>query len=108
VKKIAFKTHQRHYEFKVMPFGLTNTPTTFQALMNNVLEPYLRRSVLIFFDDTLTYSFTMELHIIHLRTILETLIHNQLFVKKSKYSFYKEKIGYPGYTIFAERVGTDP
>jgi hypothetical protein len=84
VKKIAFKTHQRHYEFKVMPFGLINISATFQALINNVLEPYLRIFVLIFFDDILIYSSLMEYHIIHLKTILEALIHNQLFVKKSK------------------------
>jgi hypothetical protein len=84
IEKIAFRTLQGHYKFKVMPFGMINAPATFQALMNNILEPFFRKFILVFFNNKLIYRSTYELLVNHLRHVLETLSANKLYEKKSK------------------------
>ncbi|XP_070040100.1 uncharacterized protein [Nicotiana tomentosiformis] len=108
VPKTAFRTHSGHFEYMVMPFGLSNVPAAFQGLMNSVFHKFLRKHVLVFFDDVLIYSSTMEDHLVHLRSVFVEMMKHQLFAKRSKYFFGVHKIEYLGHFVTAEGVSTDP
>jgi hypothetical protein len=107
IEKTTFHTHRGHFEFLVMPFGLTNAPSTFQALMNDVLKPLIRKFVLVFFDDILVFSSSCAAHLQHVREVFTALRANKLSVKQSKCSFGKTSVAYLGHVISAQGVSMD-
>ncbi|XP_047270471.1 uncharacterized protein LOC124899586 [Capsicum annuum] len=50
IEKTTFRTHDGHFEFLVMPFGLSNALSTFQATINSIFNPFLRRASTTFFN----------------------------------------------------------
>ena len=108
ISKTGFNMRYGHYEFTVMPFGLTNAPTTFNHLMTDIFCKHLDDFVLVFFDDILVYSKNEQEHEEHVRRVLELLRENNLYAKKSKCTFFTDRVDYLGFIISKDGVSTNP
>ena len=104
IEKTAFRTHEGRYEYLVMPFGLTNEPSTFQAVMNNLFRPMLRRYVLVFFDDILVYSKNWEHQMQHMQSFLELLQTQIFYANRNKCTFGDTTMDYLHHTISKQGV----
>ena len=71
--KTAFRTRYGYYQYWVMPFGLVNAPATFQTMMNEILREFLDQGVVVYIDDILIDSETVEEHILLIRKVLQRL-----------------------------------
>ena len=61
------------FEWCVLPFGLTNAPSTFQRVMQNIFYDILDKYVVVYLDDILIYSRTVDDHEKHLKEVLQRL-----------------------------------
>ena len=68
-EKTAFVTQFGTFQFTVMPFGLCNAPATFQRLMDEVLQDFLWKFVVVYLDDLNIYLRTFNEHLKHLRIV---------------------------------------
>nr|GEV60445.1 hypothetical protein [Tanacetum cinerariifolium] len=66
-----------YYEFLVMPLGLTNALTTFCTLMNKLFHQFLDKFVVVYLDDIVVYSHTLEEHVLHLKQVFQ--VHHGIF-----------------------------
>jgi hypothetical protein len=106
-EKTACRMRYGSYEFMVMPFGLTNAPGTFCTLMNDIFREWLDDFVVVYIDDILIYSGSLEEHAKHLRKVFQMLRENNLYAKLEKCEFGVTKVDFLGHRITQEGLKMD-
>jgi len=103
--KRAFMTHVGSFEPTVMFFGMMNSPTTFQAMMNEILRDMInKRKVAAFVDNVLVGTETEKGHDEIVEEVLRRLEENNLYVKPKKCTWKVRKIGFLGVVIGSGRI----
>ena len=105
IKYTSFVTPLGQFEFIKMPFGLKPAPTRFQRFVNEVLDELIRSGdVVVYIDDFLVATETIEHHLKILKRVFRLLVENKLTLRIDKCKFLFEKIEYLGYSISAEGI----
>jgi transposase InsO family protein len=106
--KTAFRCRYGHFEYQVMPFGLMNAPGTFQAFVNDVLRDYLDDFVVVYLDDILIYSESLDEHTAQVKKVLKKLEAAGICLKLEKCAFDKQEVSFLGFVIGVNGISMDP
>lgn len=106
--KTAFTCPLGFYEFNRMPQGVTNAPSTFQRLMEKCVGDLHLSEVLVFLDDIIVFSDTLEEHELRLMKVLHRLKDYGLKLSPGKCQFFRSSVKYLGHLVDAQGVHTDP
>lgn len=102
--KTAFSTPQGHYEFVRMPFGLKNAPATFQRMINHVLRDQINKTCVVYLDDILIFSTSLQEHINSIHEIFEKLRASNLKIQIDKCNFFSKQTEYLGHILTNEGI----
>jgi hypothetical protein len=105
--KTAFRTRYYHFEYLVIPFSVTNPPASFQAYANDCLRESLHLFCVVYLDDVLIFSDTLEEYIAHVKQVLCRLHDFGLTCKLKKCEFHAISFSFLSFVISPEGVSMD-
>lgn len=106
--KTAFTTPMGLFEYKRMPFGLSNSPSTFSRLMGRVFRDDIMQILLVYLDDVLLHSSTIDEHIERLETVFSRLRSHGLKLEPTKCVLFRSEVKFLGHILTPDGVRTDP
>lgn len=106
--KTAFVTPHGLYEFKRMPFGLKNAPATFQRLMNEMLRDFINKTCVVYLDDILIFSTTLQEHVKAIRDIFKILESKNLKIQVDKCNFMRKETEFLGHILTKDGMKPNP
>ncbi|RDX78497.1 hypothetical protein CR513_41215, partial [Mucuna pruriens] len=101
--KTPFKTNY----VVMVSFDLTNALSTFMMLMNLVLCSFIEKFVVVYFDDILIYSKTLDKHVEYLHVVLNVLRENKLYGNLKRCSFCLEYVVFLGFVVSSKGISVD-
>ena len=104
-EKTAFVCNEGAYQYKWISCGLTNAPATFQRALDIILSGVKWQSCLIFLDDVIVYSKTVEEHVGHVDRVLRLLRDAGVTLRLPKCRFFRRTVEYLGHEIKPGRLG---
>lgn len=108
VPKTSFSVNNAKYEFLRMPFGLRNAPATFQRVMDNILRGIQNEKCLVYLDDIIVFSTSLQEHIQRLRDVFTRLRKANLKIQLDKSEFLCHSVPYLGHIIGKDGVRPNP
>lgn len=108
IQKTAFTVEGGHYEYVRMPFGLKNAPSTFQRVMDNMLRDLVGKTCLVYLDDIIIYSTSLQEHIVSLKQVFERLRSSNFKVQLDKSEFLRKEIAFLGHLVSTEGIKPNP
>lgn len=108
IPKTAFSVENGHYEYLRMPFGLKSASATFQRVMDNMLRGLQNEICLVYLDDIIVYSTSLQEHIVNLEKVFQRLRETNFKIQLDKSEFLRKEVAYLGHIVTPDGVKPNP